>query len=60
MPKSPPANGSARVVKTEEKGSDVNLATNLLVDAFHNKYELAVIVSKDSDLLAPIKVVTNE
>ena len=37
--------GFAEVIKTEEKGSDVNIATHLLVDAFKNDYELAVICS---------------
>ncbi len=58
MPLAPPQSGYAKVIKTEEKGSDVNLATHLLLDAFRNDYELAVIVSNDSDLLAPIQVVT--
>lgn len=39
------------------RGRNVNLATNLLVDAFDNAFECAVIVSNDSDLLAPIRVV---
>ncbi len=34
--------GYAQVIKTEEKGSDVNLATQLLVDAYHDDYEIAV------------------
>jgi uncharacterized LabA/DUF88 family protein len=41
----------------EEKGSDVNIATHLLVDAFDRDFELAVIVSNDSDLVGPIEVV---
>lgn len=49
-----------RVVKTEEKGSDVNLATHLLMDGFKNDYEMAVLVTNDSDLLEPIKVVRYE
>jgi uncharacterized LabA/DUF88 family protein len=40
----------------EEKGSDVNIATHLLVDAFDGDFELAVIVSNDSDLIGPIEV----
>lgn len=52
--------GFARVIKTEEKGSDVNLATHLLVDGFDNAYDLAVIVSNDSDLLLPIRVVSEQ
>ncbi len=59
MPLAPPATGYAKVIKTEEKGSDVNLATHLLMDAFDNTFEIAVIVSNDSDLLEPIRVVTN-
>lgn len=46
-----------KVVKTEEKGSDVNLATHLLCDAFYRDFEVAVIISNDSDLLEPLKVV---
>ena len=59
MPLAPPASGYVKVIKTEEKGSDVNLATELLVDGFDNDYELAVIVSNDSDLLMPIQVVSH-
>ena len=47
----------ARVVKTEEKGSDVNLATHLLHDAHMGRFDVAVVVSNDSDLLEPIKIV---
>lgn len=39
-----------RVYVTEEKGSDVNLATDLLWDASQSKYEKAVVVSGDTDL----------
>jgi hypothetical protein len=60
MPLAPPGKGSARVIKTEEKGSDVNIATHLLVDGFRNDYGLAVIISNDSDLLEPIKFITRE
>lgn len=57
-----PANSPqyVRVIKTEEKGSDVNLATHLLMDGFKNDYEIAVLVTNDSDLLEPIKVVRYE
>ena len=46
-----------QVIKSEEKGSDVNLATHLLTDAFDNAFECAVVVSGDSDLRAPIRIV---
>lgn len=45
------------VHKTEEKGSDVNLAAHLLRDAYSADCECAVVVSNDSDLLTPIRMV---
>jgi hypothetical protein len=58
----PPATGSrfVDVVKTEEKGSDVNLAAMLLFDAFKQDFEQAVVVSNDSDLALPIELVRTE
>lgn len=40
-----------------EKMTDVNLATDLLVDAFFNKFDTAIVVSGDSDLTAPVKAI---
>ena len=60
MPVAPPASGTKKVIKTEEKGSDVNLATHLLVDGYSDDYEIAVIVSNDWDLLGPIEVVIDQ
>jgi uncharacterized LabA/DUF88 family protein len=51
---------SIEVVKTEEKGSDVNLATYLVVDAFRKDFDVAVIVSNDGDLKEPIRLVQQE
>jgi uncharacterized LabA/DUF88 family protein len=59
----PPAPGmpqSVRVLIPEEKGSDVNLATHLLVDAYEGDYDVAVVVSNDSDLLVPIEMVRSK
>jgi uncharacterized LabA/DUF88 family protein len=59
MPLANPRSGGARtveVIKTEEKGSDVNLATYLLLDAFRNRCDKAVVVTNDSDLQEPIRV----
>lgn len=59
----PSASNPARmvdVIKTEEKGSDVNLAAHLLRDAFVGDFEVAVVVSNDSDLLEPIRIVQQE
>ena len=38
-------------------GSDVNLAAHLLMDGFQNKYDVAIVVSGDSDLITPIRMV---
>ncbi len=53
----PPRTGTRMVEirDTEEKGSDVNLATYLLLDGFDNEYDLAVVITNDSDLKLPIK-----
>jgi NYN domain len=48
------------VIKTQEKGSDVNLATFLLLDAFRKESDIAVVVSNDSDLEEPIRVLIEE
>ena len=48
------------VIKTNEKGSDVNLATHLLHDGHCDRYDTAIVVSGDSDLLAPIRIVMEE
>ena len=47
----------AKVDKTEEKGSDVNLAAHLLHDGFKKLYNIAVIISNDSDLREPVRMV---
>ena len=37
--------------------TDVNIATHLLVDAYQDKYDMAMLISGDSDLVPPIKAV---
>lgn len=56
---SPPPN-FARVVKMEEKGSDVNLATYMLVDAFRNECDQLVLITNDSDLAEPVRIIQSE
>jgi len=46
-----------KFLKTEEKGSDVNIATYLLLDAFDGNCDVAAVISNDTDLCEPIKVV---
>ncbi len=45
------------VIKTEEKGSDVNLSVQLLNDAWLDLHDCAVIVSNDSDLSESLRLV---
>lgn len=49
-----------RVRKAEEKGSDVNLTTQLLVDGFREAADAFVVVSNDSDLVAPLRLLRSE
>jgi uncharacterized LabA/DUF88 family protein len=51
---------TVQVHDTEEKGSDVNLATHLVLDGCKNNYDLAVVVTNDSDLAEPVRVVKEE
>lgn len=58
-PLAQPAAGKAYeiIIKTEEKGSDVNLAVHLLNDAWLDHYDCAVVVSNDSDLAEAMRLV---
>ena len=56
----PPPTGAVEVLKTEEKGSDVNLATYLLLDAFRQNCDTAVVISNDSDLAEPVRIAQSE
>lgn len=41
----------------KEKMTDVNIATNIIVDGFNDLYDMAMLISGDSDLVPPIKAV---
>jgi len=58
----PQADGSgiAEVIKVEEKGSDVALAAHLVHHAHTDDYDTAVVISNDSDLVPPIRIVCKE
>jgi hypothetical protein len=51
-----PAPQSVEVLLTEEKGSNVNLATYLLLDAFNKDCQTAVVITNDSDLAEPLMI----
>jgi len=50
----------AKVIKTEEKGSDVNLAVHLLNDAWNDVYDCAVVISNDSDFAEALRLVKEQ
>jgi uncharacterized LabA/DUF88 family protein len=43
------------VADREEKGSDVNVASHLLLDALGGRVDAAVVLSNDSDLTLPVR-----
>jgi uncharacterized LabA/DUF88 family protein len=55
-----PAPDVVKVVKFEEKGSDVNLGAHLVRDAFTNAFDVALVLTNDSDLVEPIRIATME
>ena len=48
---------TAEVIRTEEKGSDVNLAVHLLNDGWLDAYDCAVVVGNDSDIAEAMRLV---
>jgi hypothetical protein len=57
MPLAEPALGGprfAKVVRTEEKGSDVNIAAHLVNDAYKAAFDVAVLVTNDSAYWSPL------
>lgn len=50
----------ARVIHTEEKGSDVSLGAHLVRDACHKNMEVALVLSNDSDLQTPVTMAEKE
>jgi len=52
-----PTQQMVRIQVPEEKGTDVNIATYLLLDGTQEMYDVAVIISNDTDLEEPIRAV---
>jgi len=46
----------AEVIRMEEKGSDVNLGVHLVHDAAQDRYDVAAVVSNDSDLAEALRI----
>lgn len=40
-----------------EKMTDVNIATQMLIDAYQDRFDMAMLISGDSDLVPPIKAI---
>lgn len=48
-----------RFLRNREKGIDVKIVTDLLIGAFDNKYDTAIIISSDTDLVPAIDSIRN-
>ena len=48
----------AEIIERKEKGSDVNLTSNLINDAWCDRYDCAVVVSTDGDMAEAMKLVS--
>ena len=61
-PLAQPAEGrrTVEVIRTEEKGSDVNLAVHLLNDGWLDAYDCAVVASNDSDIAEAMRLVREQ
>lgn len=40
---------------SKEKMTDVNIATHMIIDAYKDEYDVAILISGDSDLVPPVK-----
>lgn len=40
-----------------EKMTDVNIATQMIIDAYKDNYDMAMLISGDSDLVPPMKAI---
>lgn len=53
-------NVSANVHRIEEKATDVSLGTHLVADAFRGEFDKALVISNDTDLCEPVRIVVTE
>ncbi|MFB3904243.1 MAG: NYN domain-containing protein [Acidobacteriota bacterium] len=53
-------NCQREVVHHEEKETDVNIALHLLLGAFQDSYDRALLIGRDSDLAPAVRMVVNE
>lgn len=50
----------AQWIGYEEKMTDVNIAVQMLSDAFEDRFDTAILISADSDLTTPVKKVVSK
>lgn len=50
-------NCSQHFITHEEKESDVNLAVQLIADAYEGRFDQAFVISRDSDLTSPLRFI---
>ena len=49
-----------KVIRTEEKGTDVNFSVHLLNDAWKDRFDCAVLLTNDSDMAEAMRLVRSE
>jgi uncharacterized LabA/DUF88 family protein len=55
-----PPHDIVTVYRSEEKGTDVNLATYMLADAFRDDCDQLVLITNDADLTEPVRIINSE
>lgn len=51
---------TVEVIKTEEKGTDVNLAVQMVADAKDDKFDYALLFSNDSDMAYAVQIAAKD
>ena len=52
-----PSKQRVQVIKNEEKGTDVNIACHMIIDAYNNNCDIFALITNDSDLTFPVKYI---
>jgi uncharacterized LabA/DUF88 family protein len=55
-----PSPNLVQIYKIEEKGSDVNLGVHLVRDALKGRFDAAAVLTNDTDLVEPMRIVAEE
>lgn len=51
------ANISNRITTKVDKGTDVNLAVEMILHAFNHSYDVAILISRDADFVRVVQIV---